>query len=261
MSSSAKLHSANSTRSGRLRIFGSFRALREAKIRKVLLSYFGVSLAIAAGAAFFFAWLSEEVLEKEFTQASTNILLWIHSFASPIMTEVAMFFTDLGSMIGIGVLSFALLLYLIRIKDRPLLYAFVGLMLGSLALVVLLKSAFQQIRPDVFTPLVIERTFSFPSGHSLMSFSFWGFIAWWIVDHNPKRLWRWCAAIVCVAIAVCVALSRLYLGVHWPTDVLAGMLLSMFWLSACVTAHEWVRRKERAAHIPGQGDTPVTPKP
>ena len=64
-------------------------------------------------------------------------------------------------------------------------------------------------------------------------------------------LWRWLVGGLCLGVAVCVAFSRLYLGVHWPTDVLAGMIIATFWVTACLSAKRWVleRRNRRVSAV------------
>jgi undecaprenyl-diphosphatase len=68
------------------------------------------------------------------------------------------------------------------------------------------------------------------------------------VHQDPKAPWRWLVGALCLAVAACVALSRLYLGVHWPTDVLAGLIVATFWVTACLSAQRWAlaRRSRRA---------------
>ncbi|MEO5931038.1 MAG: phosphatase PAP2 family protein, partial [Candidatus Kapaibacterium sp.] len=81
---------------------------------------------------------------------------------------------------------------------------------------------------------------------SLISFCFWGFVAVWLLHQGATEVWRWFVAIPLLLIPAMVALSRLYLGVHWPTDVLAGMLIAAFWIAACFLGQRWfISRRER----------------
>ncbi|MEO5931142.1 MAG: hypothetical protein ABIR47_14515, partial [Candidatus Kapaibacterium sp.] len=115
-------------------------------------SYYGISLLIAMAALFFFAWLAEEVLEKEFVAMNQNILLWVHSFASPGLTSVALTFTWIGSVVG--VLLSAVLFGIVLARGRKYIDMMtLGILLaGGTLLVFFLKMAFHQIRPQVFTP-------------------------------------------------------------------------------------------------------------
>ena len=78
-----------------------------------------------------------------------------------------------------------------------------------------------------------------------MSFAVWGFFAWWIVSIRPREKWRWVVAALGLTIALLVALSRLYLGVHWPTDVVAGMLIAFSWIGVCAMGQRWLTRHAR----------------
>jgi membrane-associated phospholipid phosphatase len=236
-------------------------ANRRQKLLKTFGSYYGIALIVGGSAIFLFSWMAEEVMESDFTKLSTNILLAIHAHASPIRTQIALFFTDLGSVVGVLICSAFFLGYLFWRKSHLIAYTYIVTLAGSALFVFVLKLAFHQVRPHVFQALVHESNFSFPSGHAVMSFTFWGFFAWYVVSLGHTQLVRWLFAAIFLSIAVCVGLSRLYLGVHWPTDVLAGALIAIFWVSVCTTGHEWMkRRNDQRAEIK-KGDTPLTPKP
>jgi len=210
-------------------------------------SFYGISFGIAMLMLSLFSWLAQEVLEQEFAEVNRAILLWIHSFTSPTLTTLAFAFTGLGSVIGVVVLALCFGMLLLRMRHYWDMVVLAVVLIGGALLVFVLKNVFQQIRPDVFTPLAVELNFSFPSGHSLISFCFWGFFSAWLIRQNPRELWRWIAGMLGLAMAALVALSRLYLGVHWPTDVLAGMLVATFWVTACLSGHRWLtdRRARR----------------
>lgn len=223
-------------------------------IRKRLIELVGVfyllAIVVAVGSLVLFVWLADEVLEQEFSPLNRAILLFINSFASPFWERLAFALSWLGSVYGITAITILFggwLLLRRRFVDVSTLLVTV---LGSTVLTLVLKAMFQQIRPQVFTPLAIERNFSFPSGHSLGSLCLFGFIGAWLVLQNSRQIWRWWVAGTGVAIAVMIGLSRLYLGVHWPTDVLAGFLVASFWVSACVAGQRLLlayreRRKSR----------------
>jgi undecaprenyl-diphosphatase len=221
---------------------------RSQRLLKLLGSYYGISLGIAILTLVTFAWLADEVLEQEFAAMNRDVLLWIHGFAGPGLTSVAFAFTDLGSVLGVTILAICFGLVLIRMRHYWDAVTLLVVLTGGAVLVFVLKGVFQQIRPQVFTPYVAELNFSFPSGHSLISFAFWGYLASWLVHQDPKAPWRWLVGALCLAVAACVALSRLYLGVHWPTDVLAGLIVATFWVTACLSAQRWAlaRRSRRA---------------
>jgi len=228
------------------------------RVGKAIGSYYGIALLISVAGTFAFVELAEEVLEKEFTSMNDSILLAIHAHQSPWLETLAFFFTNLGSGIGITLMSLFMAVALYQKKRFIDLWVFIALIVGAALQVYFLKILFHQIRPRVFNPLAVETSFSFPSGHSLVSFCFWGFVGWWIVEQDHQDWWRWALGIVCLGIAGCVALSRLYLGVHWPTDVLAGAFLAAGWLGACLTGQRWLTRKARAERKKEKGRSSVT---
>ncbi|HET6402315.1 MAG TPA: phosphatase PAP2 family protein [Candidatus Kapabacteria bacterium] len=218
---------------------------RAQKLLKIITSYYFIALVIGAGFAYLFGWLAEEVTENEFGVDNTAILLNIHAHRSALLDRIAFSFTWIGSPWGIVLISVLMLAGLWKLKRYVDIGMYGAVLLGASVMVVTLKLFFHQLRPQVFTPLVRETSFSFPSGHSLTSFAVWGFVAWWVVSIDPKQVWRWLLGVLGVLIAGLVALSRLYLGVHWPTDVLAGFLLGFGWVAVCALGQRWLTRHAR----------------
>lgn len=212
---------------------------------KAITSYYAIALVIATACAILFGWLADEVLDREFASINGRILLAIHAERTPALDVVAFTATFLGSATGIALIGCAIAAALAILERWVDLATLAAVLLGAAVLGFTFKLLFHQVRPEVFKPLVIEDNFSFPSGHSLTSFSLWGFFAWWIVSLGPKEVWRWLLAALGLLIAVSVALSRLYLGVHWPTDVLAGMFLGFSWVGVCATGQRWLTRHAR----------------
>ena len=114
-----------------------------------------------------------------------------------------------------------------------------GYWVGRLALSVpvcmlineLLKRLFHRVRPVLADPLVKLQTYSFPSGHALSATVLYGFGAILLWSCITSKIWRVAISIVVVAVILAVGLSRVYLGAHYPTDVLGGMLEGVAWLS------------------------------
>ncbi|MNX90434.1 PAP2 superfamily protein [compost metagenome] len=77
-----------------------------------------------------------------------------------------------------------------------------------------------------------------------MSVCFFGFLAYWTVAQGPREPWRWLVAIGCLLLTGLISLSRLYLAVHWPSDIVAGALVGFFWLACCLAGRRWVLTRE-----------------
>jgi undecaprenyl-diphosphatase len=218
---------------------------RAEKLLRAITSYYFIALIIAAGFAYLFGWLADAVTENTYGGINRTILLAIHAHQSTNLDRLALDITWFGSLYGVVTLASALALGLWLLKRYVDLGMFIAVLFGAMVMVFALKVHYHNPRPQVFPPLIQETNFSFPSGHSLISFALWGFFAWWIVSIHPRDVWRWLLGALGIVVAIMVALSRLYLGVHWPTDVLGGMFLGFGWVAFCALGHGWLTRHAR----------------
>lgn len=100
-----------------------------------------------------------------------------------------------------------------------------GVVPAGMLLNVGLKNLFQRARPAIDDPLVQLATYSFPSGHAVASTVFWGMACALVFAHTQSQRWRTLAAVVAVCMVLVVTFSRVYLGAHYPTDVIAGVAI------------------------------------
>lgn len=193
---------------------------------------------LAAAAALFvlpvilFVQLAEEVAEHETLGFDQAVLRAVNTLASPGLDGVMVAITQLGGVVGVAVVTAGLLVLLWQKRMRRmavLLAAGVG---GAAALNVLLKAFFQRDRPELWERLVVENSYSFPSGHAMASSALACSL---VVIFWPTR-WRYLVVAGASIYMVFVGLSRLYLGVHYPTDVVAGWLVSGAWIAVVTTA-------------------------
>jgi membrane-associated phospholipid phosphatase len=203
-------------------------------------AFYLLGLVIALMALVAFGWLANEVLEERLRPLNESIMLGLHGYADPMWDPIARGVTDLGSVIFVTIIGLAVG-GLFVVRRRMLDAATLGIVLiGGGILSTVLKVLFQQQRPRLFPTIIpLPPDYSFPSGHSLISFCLYGFLAAWLLVEAPREIWRWPAALFLLLVAAAVALSRLYLGVHWPSDVTAGMLIATFWVSFCMTGRAW----------------------
>ncbi|MFN2530233.1 MAG: phosphatase PAP2 family protein [Pyrinomonadaceae bacterium] len=203
------------------------------------------ALLAAVGALVFLAWLADEVLEGETRPFDDATRQAIHEWASPTLTTVMRDVSFLGSswfLFGLTAVSVALLLML-RAKRQAMLLAIT--MGGSSLLDVTLKHAFQRPRPIPFFNLPAPNSYSFPSGHALASFCFYAGFAALLTARLARRqaIAMWTAAVLLV---FSIGFSRIYLGVHYITDVVAGYLAALIWIVAVRFVDlELSRRKKR----------------
>ncbi|MBR8840128.1 MAG: phosphatase PAP2 family protein [Stigonema ocellatum SAG 48.90 = DSM 106950] len=192
-----------------------------------------VGLAICLIILFVLAKLAGEVLEGEAFAFDTSFLLWLHQFANPNLDNVMLTITHLGDpnivVIVVGVTLGTLWWRHYREEAK----IFVLACLGALILNTGLKLAFGKVRPQLWHQLISETSFSFPSGHALGSLVLYGFLAYALAIHYPKQA-KFIYSFAVVLIAA-IGVSRLYLGVHWPTDIIAGYGVGCLWLMMCIT--------------------------
>ena len=184
-----------------------------------------------------FIWLTEEVFENEFSQLDNGLALWLHGLASPALTVFLTAMTTVGGVAGITtltVVTFGLLWRFGQLRSAWLVAIAVG---GGILINQLLKFWFQRPRPELW-PITGARltTFSFPSGHSTASLCYFGILAWLAWQYFKKPLVRWSCVVLAALIILLVGISRVYLGAHYPTDVLAGYLSGGVWLIAVLNS-------------------------
>ncbi len=179
-----------------------------------------------------FGWLSQEVLARETFGFDTKLLLWLHQHSNAAIDSLMLTITTVGDpevVIVLVTISFSLLLWYKRFWTAKILFL---TCLGGLILNQGLKLVFAKPRPQLWTPLIVEHSYSFPSGHALGSAVLYGFLAVLLAREYPRyRIGIYSTAILLVS---AIGLSRLFLGVHYPTDIIAGYAVGLLWLITCV---------------------------
>jgi membrane-associated phospholipid phosphatase len=172
-----------------------------------------------------FAVVAEDVAEKQVFAWDARILHSAAAHRTPALTGLMQTITDLGATLSLtaGALALSALLLYRRLHREAL---FVVLSLGGAALLnALLKQLFQRPRPDIVSSVVTAHGFAFPSGHTMSSMALAcavAFLCW-----HARWRYRWPVSLGALAFAFLVGVSRVYLGVHYPSDVLAGWLVSL----------------------------------
>lgn len=152
-----------------------------------------------------------------------NILLSISSIRNPFLTRLMIFISEFCNMIFIFVVVLFLLLL---VKKRTTKFLVVINSFSAYLLTGFLKLLFARPRPSIFM-LVNENTFSFPSGHALISTAFYGILAYLCYKEIDNKYWKYISPILLVALSIAISFSRLYLGVHYLTDVMTGILIGV----------------------------------
>jgi undecaprenyl-diphosphatase len=186
------------------------------------------SLGAAVLALLLFAWLGSEVLEGDTQHFDQVIREWVHHYASPGMTRAMNAISLLGYNVLIVELAVALAVFAWLRWRRAALWLAVA-MAGSLVLDLTLKYVYHRTRPTAYFGTA-PHSYSFPSGHALCSFCFYGVLAGLLSARTKPLAWRLLIWFAAAALVIAIGLSRIYLGVHYPSDVVAGYLAATVWV-------------------------------
>ncbi|MEL7331499.1 MAG: phosphatase PAP2 family protein [Cyanobacteria bacterium J06560_2] len=189
-----------------------------------LLAYGLVSLALAA--------LSSAVYFERVFPIDIPLLEAIHRLESTPMNWLMVGITRLGDPL-FTVPAVFIIFALLRVQKHRSEAEFFALnCLGGAVLSTGLKLIFGKARPALWDSPIVETTFSYPSGHALGSVVLYGFLAYLWGRRVPQhRGWIYGGAI---ALCLAIGFSRLYLGVHWPTDLIGGYIIGFLWTSSCI---------------------------
>jgi undecaprenyl-diphosphatase len=212
----------------------------------------GAALVIALGALF--ADVTEAVMDSDdLTVVDRPVLMWLAAHRSPALTRVQVGFADLGGdWVLAVVLAVVAVLVGIRLRSwRPVLLVAIGAG-GIQLLVYVVKALVGRSRPDPTQRLVDTRGFSFPSGHSASAVVFVGVLAWLVYMVTARSWVRVTAWVAAAVLTLAVGVSRAYLGVHYPSDVVGGWILGATWLTAVAVA----ARAIQATSVPTVRDGP-----
>jgi undecaprenyl-diphosphatase len=191
--------------------------------------WLAAGLAFSAFVVWAFAELADEVVEGDSRRFDRAVLLWIHSSFPGWLDGPMRLVTALGYYwVVIPLLAVAVLAFY-RKDWRLSAILLVVSTSGSIVLTTVLKAIFERSRPELFDSGYTASFYSFPSGHATLAVGFYGTLTL-LLAYRLRGYARWLVAACGVSLVLLIGFSRLYLGVHYPTDVLAGFLAALLWL-------------------------------
>lgn len=191
------------------------------------------------------------------TALDQPIWSWLIHHRTGFLTAVLTAVTQIGSTVAMAVLAaatVAVLAFRLRRRGEAVLVTVVAL--GAGALVSISKPLIGRARPPVEFRLVVETNPSFPSGHAVASVAIVGVLAVVLLQPTAGRRWRRAAAAAAGGFVVLIGFSRIYLAVHWTTDVLGGWLIGGGWLILCLTLYRLWQRREQLRRL--GASTPIS---
>lgn len=215
---------------------------RDVPSPKTCLLALGIALAL-------FVLLAAAVTDAgALTLLDARINIWLHSHNTPGLTAFSFSVSKLHSNWSISIVTVAIAVYLWMKGRRYWILTLIISVFGGMLLNVVLKLLFARPRAHFDNPILTLRTFSFPSGHTMLATAFYGTLCVFVLscarDKKVRRLVIWLSA----SMIALVGFSRMYLGVHYLTDVLAAIAEGVGWISLCLLFVSAIRRRRNQSN-------------
>jgi undecaprenyl-diphosphatase len=206
-----------------------------------------LGLGVAAAALFLFGWLADEMLEGDTLAFDLHVRAAAQAVASPGLTRTLILVSRLGGPTVLGPLAAILTgVFVWRRWWRGAILLPLA-MVGATVLNGVLKQAFHRARPEALYGYPLPHSYSFPSGHALIAFCFFAAAVALVVPRVRPPALRWLIGLAGLGAVLAIGFSRIYLGVHYPSDVLAGYTVGLLWTSLIAVgdrlAHARARRR------------------
>jgi undecaprenyl-diphosphatase len=208
-----------------------------------------ITLALIAGGTLFFAELADRVTDHQTRRFDRALMLALRHpgdlspLGPPFVQEAARDITALGSITVLTLLTLGTCLYFTLDHNRPTALFLAASVVSGTLLSTLLKNIIHRPRPDIVPAAVHVYTTSFPSGHSMLSAVTYLTLGAILARAHERRLLKAFFLLTAVLLTTLVGISRVYLGVHYPTDVLAGWTAGSLWALIC-----WLTARHLGLH-------------
>jgi undecaprenyl-diphosphatase len=205
-----------------------------------------IGLVLSLGALWLFGGIAEDVIHHDpLVRFDLTIADALHRHASPMGVAIAKDVSFLGSPGFIAAWGIVVTGVLLARRQYPLLGGWVAAVAGGGLLDIALKRVFHRVRPTWDVPDLTARGWSFPSGHAMGSLVAYGMLSYLLVRAVRHRRQQVVVNTCAVVLTVLIGLSRVYLGVHYFSDVIGGYAAGVVWLTTCISGLEVIRRKPR----------------
>jgi len=207
-----------------------------------------IALFFVIGGIALFLNLTDRVNTDVLTKYDTEITQYVTSFRTPPLTQYLIFVTEVGDVYGyiIVFISFSLAFYLI-FKSWNYVAQLSLVLLLAFSSNVLLKQIFNRSRPEIEHMVTVE-TLSYPSGHAMTAMAFYGFLIFLFYRFKINLALKFGVILLLIILIFSIGVSRIYLGVHYPSDVAGGFIAGFIWVVFCALIFDIIRvfRKDPA---------------
>ena len=218
-----------------------------------------VGALVAVAGTLAFAELGDVVRQGRTQAFDTAVLRWIGARHTPFLTTVMTEVTPLGTGVVVLTIVGVAAAFLWRTEHKHSARLLLAATAGSILLNNVLKLYFDRPRPEVFEQLTHAASSSFPSGHAMSATVVYGTVGY-LLARLHKRAWaRAITLLLAVVMIVLICFTRLYLGVHYPSDVLAGIVIGLAWSGFCMATLEAslaLARRRAPAHVVEEAPAP-----
>lgn len=182
----------------------------------------------------FFVELTEEVQGDNIEHFDNSVTDYVTSFRTPSLNSFFIFITDLGDFYAyIIATTIAGLFFFYKLKNKKFILQLIGVVILSFLVNLALKEVFNRARPTL-EHMVVIKTLSYPSGHAMSAMSYYGFLIYLIFRIRMSKWLRGFLTVFFSILIFLIGLSRIYLGVHFPSDVVGGFIGGLIWIAFCV---------------------------
>ena len=204
-----------------------------------------VALVIFIGGINLFIELTESVQSDAVATYDEQISAEVTSWRSPWLTEYFTFVTHVGDALGyVVVFVLCTLIFYLVFKNWKYVIQISTVLILALSSNLILKQIINRARPTA-EHLVEVKTLSYPSGHAMMSMAFYGFLIYLVHYFKLSRAATWLLTILLTILILSIGISRIYLGVHFPTDIAGGFIAGFIWVVFCAMVFQLIRLFKR----------------
>ncbi|RDW17680.1 phosphatase PAP2 family protein [Oceanobacillus chungangensis] len=184
------------------------------------------------------------IINQRITSFDSTVIYFIQGFETPTLTSIMKFFTFIGSFSALLVIVLVTTLFLyFLLKHRVEIILLWTVIISTSILNWILKHSFHRARPELHR-LIDAGGYSFPSGHAMIAFAFYGILAFLLWRHIPNRTGRNILVLFSSLFIILIGISRVYLGVHYPSDIIGGYFASGFWLTIVIWLFQKYKEKQ-----------------
>ncbi|WP_462410855.1 phosphatase PAP2 family protein [Neobacillus sp. Marseille-QA0830] len=203
---------------------------------------FMISLVCVGGFLFTASLISDHHIIK----FDSIVIAAIQGLESPWVTKVMKWFTFVGSFPVITVISVVVIFFGYKVlHHRQEIILFIFAIIGSTVINHILKQVYHRVRPDIHRLINISG-YSYPSGHAMNAFTVYVILTFLLWRHIPSRWGRTLLIVFSTVMILAIGISRIYLGVHYPSDIIGGYLASGCWLTVAIWFFQYYKEKKRS---------------